>query len=321
MAKRPRKTSTNLSNSSSLRLRAAWLYHNRGWTQKAIAENLGISRSTVIRMLDDARKRAEVQIWINPMPNDCTELALALEEKYGLGECIVVPGDGTPEESANEVGAALGQYLTEIIADDMLIGTAWGRTLNAALQTFRPTPRKNTQVISLLGGILDAKNLNPIDFTWQLASRLHARSMLYLAPLLVDSLQTKTTLIENCGLNRLYELAQNLDLAIISCGDLGPNGSSQSLDLLTQSEHDSLISAGAICDAGCNFLTANGEDVSTDISTRMMNVDMDTLSSAKHVVLASGGRLRAPAIRATILRSKCQTLVTNEGAALALLEL
>lgn len=321
MARLTRHTHTLLSDTHSLRLRTAWLYFNRGWTQQAIAENLGISRSTVIRMLEEARLRAEVQIWINPTPGDCTDLAISVEEKFGLEEVIVVPGSGTPEETARDVGAALGTFLSEVISDNMTIGATWGRTLNAALQTFRPTPRANTRVVSLLGGIVATKGMNPVDFSWQLASRLHAECMLYPAPLIVDSGTTRRALIEKCGLDRLLEVARNLDLALISCGDIGPEGSSMTLDYLTPEDQRMVIAAGAICDAGCNFLTAEGEEVITPLNERVMNVDLDTISQARHVILAAGGARRAMAIRATIRRTRCRTLVTDEAAARAMLAL
>lgn len=321
MARLTRRPQTSLSDTPSLRLRAAWLYHNRGLTQAAIADHLGISRSTVIRMLEEARARAEVQVWINPAVGDCTDLALQLEAKYGLVEAIVVPGSGTPDETARDVGAALGQFLSEVINDGMTVGVAWGRTLNAALQTFRPGMRSGIQVVSLLGGVLEARSMNPIDFSWQLASRLNATCMLYLAPLVVDSPQTKQTLIGACGLSRLYDVAQRLDLAVITCGDLGPGGSSLSMEFLDGETQAGVLSAGAVCDSVCNFMDAEGRDIDHPVRERMMTIGLDQIAGAGHVILASGGARRAVAIRATMLRTSCKTLVTDEAAAKALVAL
>jgi len=78
VAKLRRGTHTAYSETSSLRLRAAWLYYNQGLTQKDVAEQLGISRTTVIRLLDEAMRRAEVQIWITEGIDDCVELAIKL---------------------------------------------------------------------------------------------------------------------------------------------------------------------------------------------------------------------------------------------------
>lgn len=91
VAKLRRETHTAYSEAASLRLRAAWLYYNQGMTQKDVAEKLGISRSTVIRLLDEAMKRSEVQIWINEGIEDFVELAGRLEAAYGLDEAVIIP--------------------------------------------------------------------------------------------------------------------------------------------------------------------------------------------------------------------------------------
>lgn len=308
-----------LLDTKSLRVRAAWLYYNRGLTQKDIAENLGVSRSTIIRMLDEAQKRGEVQIWINQTPAECTELELQLEERFGLDEAVVVPGEGNADETARDVGAALGMFLSDVITDNSVIGVGWGRTLNASLNTFKPAIRQGVQVVSLLGGLLEATPINPIEYSWRIASSVGADCLLLLAPLVVDSPDTKQRLIERCGLDKLFETANNLDLAIISCGDVGIESTSLSRNFLSKQDQKSLASAGAVCDTLCQFLDANGETVTHPIHDRVMSVNLDTVAKAKHIVLASGGKARAPAIRATLLRMKCHTLITDEAAARELL--
>lgn len=319
MARIPRSGLITLSDTASLRARAAWLYFHRGLTQKDIAEALGVSRSTVVRMLDEARKRNEVQIWINASPGDCTQLGVELEQALGLDEVIVVPGFGDANQTAQDIGAALGQLLSQIITDDMSIGVGWGRSLSASLATFRPQRRDGVRVVSLQGGLLEARGVNPIDYSWRIAGQLGADCMLYLAPLVVDSAQTKRSLVEKCGIDRLEQAAAQLDLAVISCGDIGQAGSSLSHQFLSDSEYDELLEAGAICDTLCQFLDKNGKTVAHGVHDRVMAVDLDMIAKARHVILASGGARRADAIRATIARTKCQTLVTDEAAAKALL--
>ncbi|MGO7668209.1 sugar-binding domain-containing protein, partial [Rhizobium ruizarguesonis] len=70
-----------------------------------------------------------------------------------------------------------------------------------------------------------------------------------------------------------------------------------------------------------NFLDKDGNSVEHSINRRVMSVDLDTLKEAKNIVLSSGGAHRAVEIRATIKRIGCKTLITDESAARALLEL
>lgn len=308
-----------LTDSAPLRLRAVWLYYNRNATQKEIAEALGISRSTVIRMLGEARQNGEVSIWINATPQDCGLLGVALEERLGLDEAIVVPGHGTPDQTAQDVGAALGRFLSETIVDGLTIGVGWGRTLSASLATFRPVKREATRILSLLGGTIQPRTVNPADFSWQIASRLSADCLLMMAPLIVDSAATKRTLIDDCGLRPLFDQAGRLDLAVVSCGDVGAGGTSLSRSFLSETELASLVAAGAVCDVMCQFLDETGATVPHPIHDRVMSVDLDSVAAARHVVIASGGAHRAPAILASVRRLGCNTLITDEAAARAIL--
>ncbi|KRA03838.1 LacI family transcriptional regulator [Rhizobium sp. Root564] len=322
MAKLRRETHTAFSEAPSLRLRAAWLYYNQGMTQKDVAEKLGISRSTVIRLLDEAMKRSDVQIWINEGIEDFVSLSIDLEKAYGLDEAVIIPtGSDKVGDIAKGVGLALGQFLSEVVPDNATIGVGWGRTMTASLSSFRPPRRENCKVVSLLGGIVAVHQTNPLDYTWRLASALGAECYMFLAPLLVDSIETKRALIEKCGLSTLYALAENLDLAIVSCGDIGPHSTSLSEGFISKQTLDELVAAGCVCDTMFNFIDAEGRSVDHPINNHAMSIDLDTLKKAKHIVLASGGAHRATAIRATIKRIGCNTLITDEAAARALMEM
>lgn len=315
MAKLRRGTQTALSEAASLRLRAAWLYYNHGLTQKEVAEKLGASRSTVIRLLEEALRRGEVTIWIEEGESRCVELAVKLERALELDEAIVVPETQGAEQTAKSVGMALGKFLSEAIADDITIGVGWGRTLMASLSSFRPPRHSGVKVMSLLGGSIESKHSNPAECSWRIASQLDADCYLFPAPLIVNSVETKRSLIDKCGLDRLYQMAQALDLAVVSVGDIGPDATSLARQLMSEADLDELTALGCVGDLMCNFLDEKGQSIAHPLSDRVMSIDLDTLSKAKHIVIACGGSHRARAIAAAVRRVGCNTLVTDEGAA------
>jgi DNA-binding transcriptional regulator LsrR (DeoR family) len=323
LAKLKRDTHTIFSETSSLRIRAAWLYYNQGMTQKDVAEKLGISRSTVIRLLDEAIKRSEVQIWINEGIEDFVSLGTALEKQYGIDEVVIVPSaaDGSAAATAKSVGLALGQFLSDAIPDGVNIGVGWGRTMTASLASFRPSRREQCKVISLLGGLVSVQQSNPLDYTWRFASQLGAECYMFPAPLIVDSIDTKRALINDCGLKPLFDLAAQLDIAIVSCGDISPQATALSESFLPKSTIQELVAAGCVSDTMFNFIDENGHSVEHPLNELAMSINLDTLRKAKHIILASGGAQRAVAIRATIRRTGCNTLITDEAAARALLAL
>lgn len=317
----PRRKQRPVADAQSLRLRAAWMYYGHGMTQQDIAGQLGVGRSTVIKLLEEARVRHEVRFWIDEDEQTCTRLAVELELRFGLQEAIVVPGTDGADATAHAVGLALGRFLSEGIANNSTIGVGWGRTLTASLESFRPPPRTGTRVISLLGGTVDTLAANPVEYAWRLASTLGGDCSLFPAPAVVDSTETKRRLIEGCGLGRLYDLAQNLDVAVVSVGDIGPECSSLSKELISQSVLGELVAQGCVADVMCNFLDAAGGSVDHPINDRILSVGLDAVKSAGHRIIATGGAKRARAIHAAIQRVGCDTLVTDESAAEALVAL
>ncbi len=59
-------------------------------------------------------------------------------KRLWLDEAFVVPAPERTDAGgiAKAVGLALGQFLTEVVADDMTIGVGWGRTMTASLSGF-----------------------------------------------------------------------------------------------------------------------------------------------------------------------------------------
>ena len=321
MAKLRRNPGAALADDAALRLRAAWLYHGFGLTQTDVADQLGIGRSTVIRLLEDARQRGEVKITIEDRLPDLAELSLRLERSLGLDEAIVVPAPADGAGTARAVGLALGRLLSDAISDDVSIGVGWGRTLSAALESFSPPRRTGVKVMSLMGGAVETQFANPFEFAWRLATALQAECFLFPAPLVVDSADTRERLMADRGIARLVGLANSLDIAVVSAGGLADNAGSLVRQLITEGEAAELLARGCVADIMCNFIDAEGQPVAHPINGRIMSVGIATLKAARHKVLASGGRERAAAILAVVRSIGCNTLVTDEHAARALLEL
>lgn len=301
------------------RLRAAWMYFAHGLTQAEIAERLGVSRSSVVRLLDDARARREVRLWIDDDAESCAERAVQLELALGVERAIVVPSAEGADRIAQSVGLALGRYLSGAIVDNARVGVGWGRTLTASLDAFKPPRRSGVEVMSLLGGTVDTDAVNPSEYAWRMATALGATCYLFPAPLIVDRAETRRALIEACGLGRVFEMAQTLDVAVLSVGDISRSATSLSRDLISGAELDALVAAGSVADVMCHFLDAEGRSVDHDVKDRVMAVDLDTLRHAKDRVIASGGAHRATAILAAVRRVGCTTLITDEAAALEIL--
>ena len=136
-----------------LKTRVAWLYYMEGMTQDEVAQEVGLSRARVLRILANARNDGSVQIRVTTKISSCVELERRLEDIWGLDRAIVVP---TPSEEANInriIGIEMARYLNELLRPDMSIGLGWGSTLTAGVPAIEQKTETGLKVISLPGGL------------------------------------------------------------------------------------------------------------------------------------------------------------------------
>lgn len=302
----------------ALRIKAAWIYYVEGRTQNEVAETLGLSRVAVTRLLSEARRRGEVIIHVQSPLAPLIELQRRLETKFGLTEAIVAPlsdeeGDPTPV-----IAAAAGPYISSLMDHNMTVGVGWGRTLHATLPFIRGRSLTNVRVISLLGGIAQAKRFNPAEFAWQFAEMFDAEGFLISAPALVDSGQTKHSLLEHCGLDQIFEMAVSSDVAVFSAGGITTLTTSYRFGHVSEADRISLIEHGAVGDVLYNFIDAEGTVIPHPVNQRAVSLSIDRLSRVPRRVLISGGKEKLPVMRAILKTINPTVLITDEVTARAL---
>ncbi|WP_204117384.1 sugar-binding transcriptional regulator [Paraburkholderia sp. C35] len=303
-----------------LRLRATWMYYVEEMTQHEIAQRLGIGRVTVVRMLAAARERNEVRISIDDKLAECVDLERQLETRFDIDEAVVVPLSSADADATASVSAATGEYISGMVRSDMKIGVGGGRTLVNSLAYMREKPVENVSVVSMLGGIMKARQFNPAEFAWRFATLYQADCYLMTAPLVVDSPETRTTLIERCGLHDVFEMARALDAVVLGAAGMGADATSHRSRLISDSDRESLIAAGAVGDLLFHFLDADGHLVDHPINECVMSVPLDIVRQVPQRVLAAGGKGKVRAMRASLGLLKPTTLITDQFTAAELLK-
>ena len=301
------------------RMRIAWMYYVEGLTQNEIADRLGIGRVTVVRNINEAIKQREVKIWIEGDVSECFELEAQLKQAFGFKEAIVVPEPLSPENLTKSIGVAAGMFVSDTLRDDMTVGVGWGATLYESLQTLAPRVLENVQVISLLGGIVQARKFNPAEFAWQFARIMAADCYLFQAPAVVDSPETREALIERCGLRDIFRRAERLDLALLSVGAMAPSSTAFRFNLISDEERVSLVKMGAVGDMLFNFYDRDGGLVDHPVNSRVMSLPIGQLRTVPTRVIASGGNDKVDCLLGAIKLIDCNVLITNEATARELL--
>jgi len=313
------RTIGTLSESDRLRTRAVWLYHVEGRTQNDIAAQLGINRVMVVRLLADARRRNEVRVTISAPLAELVALEREVETRYGIARVIVAPFNSPDDDPVKVIAAAAGSFISGIMKPGISVGVGWGRTLYATLPFITGATLADFRVISLLGGIAAARRFNPAAFAWQFAELFQGEGFLIPAPAVVDSPETKHALLERCGLSAIFEMADKLDVALLSVGGISTMTTSYRTGYISESDRRSLIDAGAVGDVLYNFIDAAGSLVDHNVNTRVISADLSRLRRTPERVLVSGGRDKLIALGAAIRTVSPTTLITDEQSANALI--
>lgn len=303
-----------------LRVRAAWLYYVEGLTQSDVAKKLGVNRIMITRLLSEARASGEVIIRIKSDIAPIVELERQLETTFGVTQAIVAPFQDEDGDPTRAIAAAAGAFVSKLMASNKTVGVGWGRTLHSMLSFVERQTLEGVRVISLLGGIAQARRFNPAEFAWQFAELFNAEGFLIPAPAIVDSPTTKHALLEHCGLEQILNMAESCDVALLSCGGISNLTTSYRVGHLSEGERQSLIEGGAVGDVLYNFLDKEGKLVDHPVNERAIAIPIDRLARIPNKVLLSGGPDKTAIMSASLKSLKPKTVIIDEMTARRVLE-
>lgn len=303
-----------------LATRAAWLYFVAGNTQAEIGKKLGLNRIRINRLLAVAREQGLVQVSITGRLADCVSLEEQLKGKFSLRHAVVVPTPLSQNQLPFVIGSAAGQYLGLQLKDGMSIGVGWGRTLRYSLRSVPRRSYKRLTVVSLMGGLTQASLVNPHETASHLADIVGAQCYYIAAPALTDSEATRDIFLQQSMVRDVFERAANVDLALLSVGELTKSNTMSRVGLISGADTASLTTAGAVGDICVHWIDADGQVIAHPLNKRVVALAPERLKNIPCVVLASGGRDKVPVLRGALHAGYANVLVTDEATARDVLE-
>jgi DNA-binding transcriptional regulator LsrR (DeoR family) len=294
----------------------AWLYYVDGLTQKEIAEQVGLSRLKVVRLLQRARSEGIVEINLAPDLRLNTGLARSLEDRFNLQEAFVTE----PDEAGATIARAGARYLDRVLIDDLVLGIGMGRTIASLLPHITPRKYSNLILRTLAGAYEEpGRETNAYDISWRLADQLGALVEPLHSPLIVATSEAREALLEDRLLRTVLGSLKNCDLALIGLGALDQDSPLVRLGYCTPSQLAALKTRGAVGEILGRFYDISGNAVTTEFDDRTVGITLVDLCQIPTVVAMAYGELKVmPIIGA--LRSGCiNALVTDRRTAEAVL--
>jgi len=313
----------DFSEKEQFLVRTAWLYHIEGMTQNAIAEHLGVTRLRVNRAIQEALNSGIVQISINSDFTSRLELEKRIKKVFKLKTVAISPSPIDEKNTAKLVGNELARYLFGLLGNKKtkLFGIGWGETLNFAVRTIMQGNRPDLEIISAFGTLPRGSGFNSFGVATRLATAFSANCTYLPVPLYSSSKESRDIILVQEVFQEVFQKIKYTNGMAVSAGDMSTRSLLIRDGVPSDIDIQELISVGAVGDILGYFLDINGNIIDHPISERALGLNPFEFKGNENNILAAGGKLKKHIILAALRSGIFDTLITDEGAAEAVLEI
>lgn len=186
------------TNKSYQIIRVAKKYYELHMGQLEIAQEEGVSKSTISRMLQKAIDLGYVKVTIDAPVESVKEMEDQLKQTFHLKEVFVSPNLVDDEEiNLRDTCRALAGNLDKYIIDNTVVAVSWGNTLNCLAGQIQPLKAKDIKVVQLNGGVAkSASSTGASQIVDALTMAGHGIGYMFPVPAIVDSKHTSEILQE-----------------------------------------------------------------------------------------------------------------------------
>lgn len=298
---------------------AAWLYFVDELTQKEVADRLGTSRVTVIKLLADAKRRGLVKVEIDTAIASRVALSRALRQTFALGEALVIPSlDGGSE--LERLGRAASVMLLDKLSDGETLAVAWGRTVSAVAEAVPDFAQLKDITVCQLVASPDgmASDFSPELCSSLLANRLGAKCVNILAPAVVSNAEVKASLMVEPSIAAQFDVIRSASTALFGIGEFGPGSTIATQNLHSAETLKGVQDAGAVGVIMGLFIDADGQEVQSPVFDRQIGASLDNLKAIPRRICVAGGAHKTRGICAALKGGFVTHLVTDEVTAKSL---
>ncbi len=302
--------------------RVAAMYYEQDMTQNQIADELGLSRVKVYRLLREARATRVVQINIDwPIKRD-QHLEAELQQAFGLRDARVLK---TTNEQAvlRQIGHLAARYLESMLAQSARMAVCLGRTTYEVIHAIRPDLQANVQVVQAIGTMPHAfAEYDSTALARQLAQKLGGQVMYLPSPLMADSAHAAAVIRSQRDIQLTLAAARSSDIALFGVGNLDPASSGfVRARFLSSQDVARFVGEGAVGDIAWHIFTEDGELYLTEFSERVIGITLDDLKHIPTALAVAVGTAKSRAIVGALRTGVIDVLCIDDQTARKVLEI
>ncbi|HTW03909.1 MAG TPA: sugar-binding transcriptional regulator [Streptosporangiaceae bacterium] len=313
------------SSAEELLLRVAWFYYKDELTQDEIARRLSVSRASVGRMLERARRVGLVSINLNADHLNAFEVSNQLRKTFNLAEALVVPDHDKEPADHHLLNARLGlggaQFMSTHLRPGGTLGVGWGETVSRVIASTNFGAVGPVHLVTLTGGV-DGYLQTILSSKGDGVAEPEATTATIIpTPIVASTPKLAAALKAEPAIQQVLGQASGVDQAIVGVGTPAADATIVQMGYLAAQDVRVLRDRGVVGDILGQFFDAEGNVVSLEIHRRRIGIELSDLASIPKVVGVAGGLHKTEAILGALHGGFLNVLVTNELVALRLLEL
>lgn len=302
----------------------ASLYYEANQTQAEIADRFGISRSSVSRLLGEARETGVVNISIRWPRNITGDVTTQLVAAFPRTEVHVVraAGRGYPQV-VEALGAVATSLLEDKLADDDILGISWNTGVYQVVGAFRAARKLGVTVIQLTGstGVSNPVIDGPDLARW-LAQVLGGQYLYIPAPLVVDSRATRDALLADRTIAERLEVAYRCNIALVGIGTVFPPLCNlYQMGYLTDEQLHKITQAGAVGELLSYFYDIDGRVLPLPLHERIVGLPISRLPDIDTVIGVAAGKEQGAAVLGALRGGYVSCVVIDDEAAASVADL
>ena len=312
-------------NDSRLIYKCCKMYYEEDQSQQSIAEELGVSRVSVSRMLKAGRdsKMVVIQV-ISPTSATYSVLEKKLEEIYGLKEAVVVEKSplATSYDHLTMLGREAVKLLENYLHDEDIVGVSMGVTLHNVCHS----PRHNDKVIDcmfvpVLGGIgIESEAIEQIhsnQIAAGFAKLFGGKYIEFYSPAMFSSKELMEGFMDEKPMKRIKRHYRQISTVIMGVGIPGRAASTMiKAGYITAAELSEMVEKGMVGDLALQFYDKNGStEKFREFNERVAGLPLEQLVHVKNKIAIGSGEERAEAVSGAIKGGYINILVTDRACA------
>lgn len=295
---------------------AARLYYEEDLSQQEVAERLGVSRSTVSRLLQLARTHGIVRIEVRP-PSPAAELAVELGEALGLRRAVVVPALAPGSGLQALVAPTLAELERLALGSGDVLAISWGRTVWEVAQAQGFPDLRGVRVVPAVGGMDEVDvRFQPNEIARRVADASGADVSLLHAPAL-PSPKLRSSLLSDPDITARLTLWDRLAAALVGIGM--PPAELAAAPAHIAAERDAL--SAAVGDVVSRHFDLAGDPVEMPHEDLLLGVSRAQLRGAGTVIGVAAGDRKVRAVVGAARAQLIHVLVTDAATASAAVDL